>query len=108
MDLRRHQRFPVRLQGKLGGPHREEWVGTVTNLSKEGCLIETNSQVYAGMKVSLRLDVVGETSPILITQAAVRWNRGDKVGVGFITVATPDRQRLDSVIERLIKALPVS
>jgi hypothetical protein len=45
-----------------------------------------NRHVFSGMYVSLRLDVPGETLPILIERAAVRWNRGREVGVGFITV----------------------
>jgi len=101
MDLRRHQRFPVHFQSVLSSPNRVGWFGTIVNLSKGGCLVEADSQVYSGMHVSLRLDVPGEMSPILVERAAVRWNRGREIGVGFITVAPPEQERLDQLLERL-------
>ena len=101
MDLRRYQRFSVRLQGVLSGSSRNEWTGTVVNVSKGGCLIETNAKVFAGMQVSLRFEVPGETSPIVVAKAGVRWNRPNLVGVGFISVESPHRDRLDQAFERL-------
>jgi hypothetical protein len=95
------------MQGMFSGQNRKEWGGTVINLSKEGCLIETDGQVYAGMQMSLRFNVTGEPSPIVVAQAGVRWNRGRKVGIGFITMIPADRQRLDQVIERLKKGTAV-
>ena len=101
MDLRRYQRFPVSLKIVLSGASRKEWAGTVVNLSKGGCRIETNAQVYAGMQVSLRFEIAGEESPILIEKAGVRWVRPNLVGVGFILVKSPHRERLDQILERL-------
>jgi hypothetical protein len=101
MDLRRGQRFPVYFQSVLSGHPRVELVGTIMNLSKGGCRVKTDSQVYSGMHVSLRFDVSGETSPIYIERAAVRWNRGGEVGVGFITVAPPHQERFDQLLKRL-------
>lgn len=101
MDLRKFQRFPVRLQSVLSGSTRNEWTGTLVDLSKGGCRIETNAQVYTGMLISLRLEVTGEESPILIARAGVRWNRPNLVGLGFIVVESPHRERLDRVLGRL-------
>ena len=101
MDLRRHQRFPVHFQSVLSGQPRGELVGTLMNLSKSGCRAKTDSKVYSGMQVSLRFDVPGEPSPICIDRAAVRWNRGGELGVGFITVAAPQQERLDQLLKRL-------
>jgi hypothetical protein len=101
VDLRRQQRFPVHFQSVLSGQPRGESVGTIMNLSKSGCHVKTDSQFYSGMQVSLRFDVPGETSPVFIERAAVRWNRGDELGVGFITVAPPHKERLDQLLERL-------
>ncbi|HEX5646912.1 MAG TPA: PilZ domain-containing protein [Nitrospira sp.] len=101
MDLRRYQRFPVRLQSVLSGLSRNEWPGTVVDLSKGGCRIETNAQVYAGMQVSLRLEVAGEASPILVARAGVRWNRPNLVGVGFMSVESPHQERLNQILQRL-------
>jgi hypothetical protein len=105
MDLRRQQRFPVHFQSVLSGQPHAEAVGTITNLSKSGCRVKTNAKVYSGMQVSLRFDVPGETSPLCIERAAVRWNRGDELGVGFMTVASPHQERLDQLLTRLKQEL---
>ena len=105
MDLRRHQRFPVHFLSVLSGHPRVELVGTVMNLSKGGCRLKSDSQVYSGMQVSLRFDVSGETSPICIERAAVRWSREGELGVGFITVASPQQERLGQLLERLKQGL---
>lgn len=105
MDLRRQQRFPVHFHSVLSTPQHGESVGTIMNLSKGGCLVKTDSQVYTGMHISLRLDVPGEVSPICIERAAVRWNRGGELGAGFITVAPPHQERLDQLLVRLKQGL---
>jgi len=101
MDLRRQQRFQVRFRSVLSGSRQGELAGTVMNLSKGGCLIETDGQVYSGMQISLRLDVPSEASPLVVERAAVRWSRGRSVGVGFITVASPHKERLDQLLSQL-------
>ena len=108
MDLRRYQRFPVRFQSVLSGFSRNEWAGMVVDLSKGGCRIETNAQVYTGMQVSLRLEITNEASPILVSRAGVRWVRPNLVGVGFIAVESPHRERLDHILEQLKQGLKSS
>ena len=103
MDLRRHHRFPVHFQSMFSGPQLNESFGTMVNLSEGGCGIQTDSQVYPGMQLTLRLHVPNEDAPIKIEQAAVHWNRVGEIGLGFITVASSDRQRLSHLIERMKK-----
>jgi hypothetical protein len=105
MDLRRHQRFPVHFQSVLSGQPRGEMTGTLINLSKSGCRAKIDGKVYSGMQVSLRFDVPGDPSPICIDRAAVRWNSGGEVGVGFITVASPHQEQLDQLLARLKQEL---
>jgi hypothetical protein len=100
-DLRRPQRFPVHFHGVLSGPKLDELAGTILNLSERGCLIATTSQVYAGIQVTLRIDIPDEASPIHIEQAAVRWNRHGQLGVGFIALAGPHQERLDQLLKRI-------
>lgn len=106
MDLRRQQRFPVRFHSALSGQRQGEWTGTVMNLSKGGCSIETDGQVYSGMHISLRLDVPDQAQPLIVDRAAVRWNRGRSVGVGFITVTSPHKEQLDNLLSQLKQGLP--
>ncbi|HEY6974109.1 MAG TPA: PilZ domain-containing protein [Nitrospiraceae bacterium] len=101
MDLRRHQRFPVHFHSVLSGPKLSESAGTIVNLSEGGCCVETDSQVYTGIQLALRLHVPGDETPIRIEQAAVRWTRGHELGVGFITITPPHKERLDQFLQRL-------
>ena len=101
MNLRHHQRFPVRLQSMVIGPPSVASVGMTVNLSKLGCLIESASKVEPGMAVTLRINVPGDASPIHIAQATVRWNLVGKIGLGFIAVAPSEQARLDQLLERM-------
>jgi hypothetical protein len=100
MDLRRHQRFSVRFHTVFSGPKLSESVGTVINLSQSGCCLETDCQVYTGIQLALRLEVPDE-APIHIERAAVRWNRGRQLGVGFITIASPHQERMAQLLAKL-------
>jgi hypothetical protein len=103
MELRHHQRFPVHFHTVLSGPQLSESVGTVVNLSERGCQIETDSQVFAGIQLALGLHLPGEDSPLSIEKAVVCWNRERAIGVGFITLAPPQQERLSHLITRLKK-----
>lgn len=103
MDLRRHQRFPAHFHSVFSGPTLSESVGTIVNLSEGGCCIHTDSQVYAGIHLTLLLHVPEEASPIRIEEAAVRWNRGRELGVGFVRVASPHQARLGQLLARLTR-----
>ena len=103
MDLRRHYRFSVHFQSMFSGPKLNESFGTVVNLSEGGCGIQTDSQVYPGMQLTLRLHIPNEDAPIRIEQAAVHWNQVGEIGVGFIIIAPSDRQRLSDLIGRMNK-----
>jgi hypothetical protein len=85
----------------FSGPKFNEAFGTMVDLSEGGCRIQTDSQVYPGAQLVLRLQVPNEDAPIKIEQAAVRWNHDAEIGVGFITVAPPERERLNHLILRV-------
>ena len=101
MDLRRHHRFPVHFQSVFSGPKLNESFGTMVNLSEGGCRIQTDTQVYSGIQLTLRLHVQNEDAPIRIEQATVYWNGVGEIGMGFITIAPPARKRLSHLIARL-------
>ena len=101
MEVRRNQRFLVHFHSVFSGPTLSESFGTIVNLSEGGCCLLTDSQVYAGTQLTLHLHVTDKASPIHIDKAAVRWNRGPELGVGFITVAPPHQKRLGQLLARL-------
>ncbi len=99
MDLRCEKRFPVHFNSVFTGPKAGDLTGTVLDLSKKGCVIETTSQVYTGMPITLHIDVPDTASPIHIGKAAVRWNLGGKAGVGFFTVAPAEQEKLNQLLK---------
>ncbi len=101
MDLRRQKRFPVNLHSVLTVGKGKESSGTILDLSKKGCLIATALQVYAGMPITLRIETLGTVAPIHVEKAAVRWKRGEKIGVGIIMVAPADQERFDQLLKSL-------
>ena len=101
MEVRRNQRFLVHFHSVFSGPTLSESFGTILNLSEGGCCLLTDSQVPAGMLLTLHLHVTDEALPIHIAKAEVRWNRGPELGVRFITVARPHQDRLGQLLARL-------
>ena len=104
MVVRLDQRFLVHFHSVFSGPTLRESVGTLVNLSESGCCVHSDSQVYTGLQLALRLHVPGEASPIHIERAAVRWSREREVGVGFITVAPRHQERLVQLLVQLKEA----
>jgi hypothetical protein len=57
------------------------------------------------MQLTVHLDIPGESQPILIDNAAVRWSGSAGIGIEFLTVAPPHQDRLNHMIQRLIQQL---
>ena len=64
------------------GSHAGE--GRLLNFNGTGGLIETPVHVFQGAYLPLKLFLPGLLSPLVVTLAAVRWNRGNQFGVEFI------------------------
>lgn len=53
------------------------------------------------MQLTVQLHVPGESQPILIDNAAVRWSGSAGIGVEFLTIAAPQQDRLNRMIQQL-------
>lgn len=106
MVTRKHPRFPVSMQGTLVHKERFHHTGTVRDLSVKGCRVETGNQPFTGSQVALLLHVPGEPDPIRINTATVRWSGSSGIGMEFLTVAPPQQDRLDRVIQQLESTSP--
>jgi hypothetical protein len=60
---------------------------------------------FTGMQLSVHLNIPGESKPILIDNAAVRWSGSAGIGLEFLTVAPPHQDQLDRMIQRLLQQL---
>lgn len=62
---------------------------------------------FTGMQLAVHLDIPGESKPILIDNAAIRWSGSAGIGLEFLTLAPPHQDRLDRMIQRLIQQLQI-
>ncbi len=106
MVTRKYPRFPITMSGTLIYKERFHHTGTIRDLSVKGCRVETDSQQYTGSQVALLLHVPGESDPIRINTATVRWSGSSGIGMEFLTVAPPQQDRLNQVIRQLQSAAP--
>src|SRR5215472_8695257 len=57
--------------------------GRLRNLSKKGCQIDGTSQVVAGSRVRILLDLDDGKGPLCLTSATIIWSDGSSLGVKF-------------------------
>ena len=101
MVVRKFPRHSVTLPCTLIQRDKLRYTGSVKDLSQKGCRIESVIRPFTGMQLELQLEPSGETTPITITNAAVRWTGLHGIGFEFLTVSPPDQARLNRVLEQL-------
>ena len=103
-DLREYVRFPVRFQLTFSG-QQVSGVGTVVNLSRQGCAIETNTPIPPGELFCLRIYEPDGHPLFEIEAAAVLYivdrKHERRVGVEFVCIQEREMQRLVGIIEDL-------
>jgi len=102
MVVRKFPRFSVNIPSTL--IHQREklrYTGSVKNLSQKGCRIESVIRPFSGMQLELQIQPPGDPTPILISNAAVRWTGLHGIGLEFLTVSPPDQERLNRIIQQL-------
>lgn len=101
MVVRKFPRFPVTIPSTLIQPDRLRYNASLRDLSIKGCRVESIIRPFTGMQVELLLQLPGEATPITIAKAAVRWTGSHGIGMEFLTVAPPQQERLNRVVQQL-------
>lgn len=101
MVTRKHPRFPVSLSSTLVHENHFRHAGSVRDLSAKGCRVDSIISPFTGMQLTVQLHIPGEPQPILIDNAAVRWSGSAGIGVEFLTIAAPQQDRLNRMIQQL-------
>lgn len=101
MVVRKFPRFPVTIPSILIQKDKLRYRASLRDLSLKGCRIESLIRPFTGMQVELLIQLPGESMPITISNAAVRWTGSHGIGVEFLTVAPPHQERLTRVVEHL-------
>lgn len=104
MDARRERRLfvqcPISIQGNQGVSS-----GVLFNLSPGGGAIESGAHVQCGTILTLRVHLPSLKQPIEVKEAEVTWKAGDDFGVQFVQLGTEERERLNKVIEDMLKGI---
>ena len=98
MERRNIPRYGVHLPVLFNGDR--EGSGTVHDLSVNGCLIVSPTQVKHGDSLSLWLSLPHDAVPILIEGAEVRWSTEGRFGVCFMTLQPHEQIRLFQYFKR--------
>ena len=98
-EQRQHARYQVEFPAIFEGDHAG--IGIVYNLGIGGCKVVSDLAVQHGALLTVQLHIPGESRPIVIDNAAVRWSRSAGIGLEFLTVAPPHQDRLDHIIRQL-------
>jgi hypothetical protein len=105
---RKHRRFLVTLPSTLVQRDQFRHKGSIRDLSAKGCRVESLINPFTGMQVTLLLHLPGETNPVKIENAAVRWCGSQGIGIEFLLVAEPEQNRLGRFIQQLEKTAPAT
>ncbi len=105
VDQRQLERFPVSCPAwfsvrQAQGPDLEG-DGTVTDLSMGGCGLETRFFFEPGMLLRLQIRTWEDQLPVKVESAVVRVVRPRTVGVEFLDIPPPEKQRLGLFVQSL-------
>ncbi|HZC68563.1 MAG TPA: PilZ domain-containing protein [Nitrospirales bacterium] len=103
---REYVRIPVRFQLTFSGK-QVSGEGTVVNLSRQGCTIETDTPIPIGELVFLRVREPDSQPLFEIEAAVVRTMVGKLVGVEFVRIQERELERLERVIVILCTGHPI-
>lgn len=101
MVVRKFPRFQVTMPSTLIQKDKLRYNASLKDLSLKGCRVESIIRPFTGMQLELLLQLPGEATPITISNAAVRWTGSHGIGVEFLTVAAPQQERLNRIVEQL-------
>ena len=101
MVVRKFPRFLITIPSILIQKDRLRYNASLRDLSLKGCRVESVIRPFTGMQIELHLQLPGEATPIMISNATVRWTGSHGIGVEFLTVAPPHQERLNRIVEQL-------
>lgn len=96
--IRRSRR--VDLQCLLGFSSEDiEGEAHVMNISTGGCRAESEINVAEGLEFHVLIKLPGQTTPVKVERAAVRWVKGTIFGMSFILFLPSERAKLQAYLD---------
>lgn len=104
MEERRERRLflecPIVFEGNQGVSQ-----GKLFNISIGGGAIQSETSVQTGAMLTLRVHLPSLKQPIEVSKAEVTWTAGEDFGVQFLQLGSEERDRLNQVVEDLIRGI---
>jgi PilZ domain len=100
MVTRKHRRFSVAMPSTLVQRDKFRHKGSICDISAKGCRVQSLIHPFTGMQVTLLLHIPGESDPIKIDNAAIRWCGSHGIGIEFLNIAKPQQDRLGQFIKQ--------
>ncbi|MGC4098322.1 MAG: PilZ domain-containing protein [Nitrospira sp.] len=97
-DQRTAPRVSVQLRAMVSGSVQSEGTGTILELSRSGCRLESQLLMLPGLSLGLRIAVPGLEWALTIDGADVQWANEDTAGLAFVRIRDREQQRLDDVM----------
>ena len=104
MVTRKFPRYPAQITSILVQRDRLKYNASIRDVSVKGCRVESVIKPFTGMQLEVSLQLPGEATPIVITNAAVRWTGSHGIGIEFLSIAPPQLERLNHLITKLSSA----
>lgn len=80
--------------------------GTVINLSRPGCAVESATPMPIGTHIELHLLLPIHFFPVAVDHAEVVWSTDTRFGVKFVRIRSEDEARLQRLIEQYLRQDP--
>ncbi len=90
-EHRRHARYPVNYPATFSNT-RLCGFGLITDVSAGGCRVKSKTTVSPGDVGQLLINLPSALTPLIISQAFVRWVKGNECGLEFVRM-DPEAQR---------------
>ena len=103
-EQRTAPRVCVEFRAMVSGSAQPEGTGTVLDLSRSGCRLESQLLMLPGLSLELRIAVPGLEWALTIDGADVQWADEETAGLAFVRMRETEQQRLDHVVtSRLVR-----
>ena len=102
-DQRTTPRIPVQFRAMVSGSVQSEGTGTILDLSRSGCRLESPLLMLPGLSLELRIAIPGLEWALTIDGADVQWANEETAGLAFVRIRESEQQRLDDVMTRLAR-----
>ena len=112
VDLRQHPRLRIPapfvcslsrlgLAKWLSGGH--DGIGVVFDVSMRGAKVMSEAGIQRGDRLSVRLSLPNQVSPMTVEEAAVRWEKDQVYGLEFVDLSPVAEMRLRKFITIVMK-----